>query len=897
MIDGSSGRRSRQRLPAAGDGLDGQLKSGSAKGGRPLFLYWAVPAALMLAMAAPPLPVAAMVPQDAEASDQAPRIVDVRVEGNRRITDAGFFRLTSLRTGQNYSAETVRRQYRVIWSSGLFDDVWVEALDATGGKVVVFHVVERPVVIAVDFGKSPVVAVSAIEDQLRERDLEIRLNQPIDRERIRAVEEEIKRMHEEKGFLGTEVHSTVVDGGGQTQMVKFQVQAGAKTLIKKINFEGNEIFNDGQLKDLMPNTIETGFKGIFSKKDLYHPARFGADLEAVRRAYLSKGRLDISLKPPVADFIHKKGKQKPPPPPPEPLPVPANESDKHKKKRVLKDAERLAKYEKKMAKRLPPKRKAVITVRVEEGPEYKVGEIRVTGATVFEEAVLQSLIPLQSGRTFNASALQSGLDSIESLYGQRGYFYAATNRSLERQPDGVHIADVTVSVNEGEQYTLGKVEFAGNTSTRDRVLRRELPISEGEVFNTRLWQIGLTRINQLGYWALTQEPEITPVPRESKLDAKITGAEQGRNEIQVGGGFSGVEGAFFQGSYSTRNFLGRGAILQSSLQVGGRSQLINLSYTEPYFLGTRNTVGGSIFARQLEFTDFSRESKGFTLLFGQRLGNFTSWTTTYRFQRFDEAGGSVFFFDVNQLPPGFEDLSLDDIGELLDLQFGTAFGAFETTTNSSIIPRITYNTVNNPFRPTKGMRVRASIELTGSFLGGDNDFFKPIVSFVYYRPLWRKSHLAFHAEGGVLEPLNDSLVPRSERFFLGGDTRGPRVFQTRSLAPLGPIAGIDPIIDPEGNIIGIPFGDVGGNKYILLQAEYVMRVSDPLDLVLFVDSGQSYGEVTGVDLSDLRVSYGVEARFHLPIFQAPMRLIWGQVLDERDNDDINSFQFSIGFPF
>lgn len=862
---------------------------------RPLSLYWAVPAALVLAMAAPAVPVAAS--QDVEASGQAPRIVDVRVEGNKRITDAGFFRLTSLRTGQDYSDETVRRQFRVIWSSRLFDDVWVESLDATGGKVIVFHVVERPVVIAVDFGKSPVVAVSAIEDHLRERDLEIHLNQPIDRERIRAVEEEIKRMHEEKGFLGTEVHSTIVAGQGQTQMVRFQVQAGAKTLIKKINFEGNKIFKDSQLKDLMPNTIETGFKGIFSKKDLYHPARFSADLEAVRRAYLSKGRLDISLKPPVAEFIHKKGAQKPPPPPPEPLPVPDNESDKHKKKRVLKDAERLAKYEKKLAKRMPPKRKAIITVRVEEGPEYKVGEIRVTGATVFEESILQALIPLQSGRTFNASALQKGLDSIESLYGQRGYFYAATNRSLERRPDGVHIADVTVSVNEGEQYTLGKVEFAGNTSTRDRVLRRELPISEGEVFNTRLWQIGLTRINQLGYWALTEEPEITPVHGESTLDAKITGSEQGRNEIQVGGGFSGVEGAFFQGSYATRNFLGRGAILQSSLQVGGRSQLINISYTEPYFLGTRNTVGGSIFAREIEFTDFSRNSRGFTLLFGQRLGNFTSWTTTYRFQRFDEAGGAVFFFDVNRLPEGFEDLSLADIGDLLDLQFGTAFGAFDKTTNSSIIPRITYNTVNNPFRPTKGLRLRASMELTGSFLGGDNDFIKPILSLVYFRPIWRKSHLAFHAEGGIIEPLNGSLVPRSERFFLGGDVRGPRVFQTRSLSPLGPIAGLDPIIDTEGNIIGIPFSDVGGDKFILLQSEYVMRVSDPLDLVMFFDSGQSFGEVTGFDLGELRFSYGVEARFHLPIFQAPMRLIWGRVLDERDGDDINSFQFSIGFPF
>ena len=118
------------------------------------------------------------------------------------------------------------------------------------------------------------------------------------------------------------------------------------------------------------------------------------------------------------------------------LPVPVGESEKHKVERLRKDAERLAKYEKKMAKRMPPKRKALITVRVEEGPEYKVGEVSVTGATVFTEDVLKSLIPLQTGKTFNASALQNGLDGIESLYGQRGYFYAATNRSLERRPDG-----------------------------------------------------------------------------------------------------------------------------------------------------------------------------------------------------------------------------------------------------------------------------------------------------------------------------------------------------------------------------------------------------------------------------------------------------------------------------
>jgi outer membrane protein insertion porin family len=849
---------------------------------------------VLIAVVAATAPAWALPAPQAAAATGPVTIADVRVEGNRRITDAGFFRLTTLRTGQNYSADEVRRQYRIIWASNLFDDLWVESLDAAGGKVIVFHLVERPVVISVDYGKSAVMSVSAIEDRLRERDLEVALNQPLDRDRIREVEEEIKRMHEEKGFLGTVVDTNVTGGGMQAQAVRFKISAGAKTLIKKINFDGNEIYKDKQLKDLMTNTMETGIKGMFSKKDNYHPLRFTSDLESVRRAYLAKGRLDVNIKAPVVEILDDGKEPKAPPPPPAPKKPKKNESEEQRQKRIAKDAENLAKYEKKMAKRKLPKRKAIITVEIDEGPEYKVGDISVAGSTVFTESVLKSLIPLQPAAVFNADALQSGLDAIESLYGQRGYFYAATNRGIERREGDDHIADVVVNVNEGDQYTLGKVEFVGNTSTRDRVLRRELPLSEGDTFDSRLWQIGLTRVNQLGYWALTEEPEIKPSSTPKQLDATITGAEQGRNEIQVGGGFSGVEGAFFQGSYATRNFMGRGSILQSSLQVGGTSQLINISYTEPYFLGTNNTVGGSIFLRKTEFTTFTRNAKGFTLLFGRRLGNFTSWNTTYRFEKFDEAGGNIFFFDVSQLPPGFEDL---DLGGLFNRQFGTAVAAFETTTNSSIIPRFTFNTVNNPFRPNKGQRLTTSVEFTGGVLGGDNNFIKPIISYTWYHPLFKKTHLAFNAEGGLIVSFDDELIPRSERFFLGGDTRGPRVFETRSLAPLGPIAGIEPITDNEGNVIGIPFSEVGGDKFLLFQLEYIWKVSEPLDLALFLDAGQSYGEVPGFSLSALRASYGIEVRFHLPVFQAPLRLIWGRVLDEQPGDRLNSFQFSIGFPF
>ncbi|MFQ5719053.1 MAG: outer membrane protein assembly factor [Acidobacteriota bacterium] len=838
--------------------------------------------------------LAAAAMAQAVSPDATPIIVDVRVEGNRRISDAAFFRLTSLRSKQDYDEAAIRRQFRALWASGVFDDLWVETIDAPGGKVVVFHVVERPVVLKVSFSKSAVVSQSAIDDRLRERSLSVSLNQPLDRAQIRSVEEAVKRLHEEKGFLGTTVKAQITPVGENGQSVLFVIHPGAKTLMKKIDFEGNEMFSDRALRNLMPHTIETGFKGAFSKKDLYHPDRFAQELESIRSAYQARGHIDLQIKAPIVEFIDKKKKkEKKALPPYVPLPVPPDESSKHAAKRRQKEAKRRAAYDKKAAKHLPPKRRAVITVPLVEGPQYRVGKISVSGNTIYPESVLRPLVPLRTGAVFNADALKRGLDSIEALYGQRGYFYVASSRQIARQPG--FVADVTVAVDEGEQYRLHRVEFVGNTTTKDRVLRRELPVAEGDVFNTRLWQIGLTKINQLGYWALAREPVITPVPGKSELDARIEGTEQGRNEVQVGGGFSGVEGAFFQGSYSTRNFLGRGEILTASIQAGGLSQLVNLSFTEPFFLGSNNTVGGSIFRRELDFGDFSRDSSGFSLLFGQRIGNFTTYSVTYRNVRFDEFGGNIFFVTPGDPTFGLENL---DLAALVAGETGTPIPNGVKTTNSTLVPVFLHNTINNPFRPNKGFRLRASTQLTGSFLGGDNEFIKPQVSATWYLPAFKKTFFALHSEVGFIEGISGHRVPRSERFFLGGDTRGPRVFQTRSLAPFGPVAGVEPVVDNEGNVIGIPLAQVGGDSFFLAQTEYVARLSQAMDVALFLDAGNSFlDEAGGFDLGDLRYSAGLELRFFLPIFQAPMRLIFGRVLDEQPFDAVNSFQFSIGFPF
>jgi outer membrane protein insertion porin family len=843
-------------------------------------------------------------PAAPEPAPPAARIVDVRVEGNKRLSDAAFFRLTTLRSGQPFDPVVVRRQFRALWDSGSFDDLWVEVLDAPGGKVVVFHIVERPVLIQVTYDHSPVISQTAIDDRLKERNLMPVLNAPLDRERVRAIEEEVKHLHEEKGYLGTTVKGEVRAAGEGTQSVRFQIQVGSRTVIKHLDFTGNSLFSDRELRHLLKTTRQSGFRGLFSSKDLYHPMRLGQDLESVRTAYLAKGRLDVQLKPPIVTLLgpepeenpkeaaRKQEKQAKREAAAAPRPPPPNETEKQRTKRLAKEAKRRAKAEEKTRKDIPPKRKAQIVVPIVEGPEYRLGDLTLTGNKVIGQELLRPLIPLRSGEVFNADSLKTGLDAIESVYGQRGYFYASTNRDIKRREGNV--ADVEVTVAEGQQYTLHRIEFEGNPSTRDRVLRRELPLHEGEIFDARRWRIGLTRINQLGYWSLEKEPEITPVEGEAALDARIRGSEQGRNEIQVGGGFSGQEGAFFQGSYSTRNFLGRGEILQTSVQTGGRSELVNISFTEPYFLGTNNTLGGSIFSRNLQFSNFNRSSQGFSLLFGQRIRNFGSWSMTYRNERFDETGGSIIFLNPARLPPEFAGL---DAGGLFAGDFGTPIPNGVRTTNSSLIPLLTYNTVNNPLHPTRGLTIRTSLELTGTFLGGDNEFMKPLLQTSFYLPVMHRTTLALHAEGGYVEALNGHLIPRSERFFLGGDTRGPRIFQTRSLAPFGPVAGVSPIADSEGNVIGIPFAEVGGNSFALLQSELVFSVSQPLDLALFLDAGNAFAENGGFDLGNLRYSTGIEARFFLPVFQAPLRLIWGKVLDEKPGDQLNSFQFSIGFPF
>jgi outer membrane protein insertion porin family len=835
-------------------------------------------------------------------------IEEIIPRGLSRMHPQAFLHALGVKPGDPYNEEFLRERFKSLWRGGWFEDIVFEVEDGPqGGKVLVIKVKERPVLTTVTYEDNSVATRTAIEDRLRERDVALKLGKPLDMGQVYFAEIAIRDLMAEKGFLNAEVESEVRKVTETTRAVHFAIAGGGKTRVKKIEFTGNEVFKDKKLKGQLELVQARKWYWPWSAKNLYHPAKWDQDATKVRDLYLNNGYLDVEVRAPIVEVVQKDGEKEEkkkddsaesPPKPQFEAGVSESSSEDEldpEKQKKLEKQQRKAEKQKRDAekKKKKVKRSVYLTVPVVEGPQYTLGEITFTGNDELPENVLRAMIPLREGDTLRNNYLVGGVDRISRIYEDRGHLYANVVRQIRRR-EGETIADVEISIEEDKPYYVGHIEFIGNTSTRDAVLRRELLLSEGSLFNRTALDVSQRKLNQLGYWQALEEPVVEPIEGENRVDVTIVGAEQGRNEIQVGGGYSGVDGAFFNGVYSTRNFLGRGQIVSLALQVGGRSNRYQLSFQEPWLFNKPYTFGFSLFRRDLDYgATLSSESTGFGLLLGKRLGRFSNLNLSYNYQEVTQTTVSL---------------------------FAGGGGSVETGTRvSSVTPIYRFSTVNNPYRATRGRSFNASFQVAGGPLGGDTSFIKPVVTFVQYSKALGKSFVAVHAQGGLIREMGSRVfsnsnvqgVPRFERFWLGGDTFGPRVFETRSISPLRYFltddAGniIDVVGDPRGesgaNVIdsgGIPvLIEAGGDRFYLLQTEYVMPMNEQIEFAAFLDIGDALFEDQTLNFDTMRASAGIEVRFHLPIFPVPLRLIYGWPVRALERDRTSNFTFSIGRSF
>ena len=803
--------------------------------------------ALRLALAA----FLVMAAAAATAADD-PIIRDIVVEGGVTLTVDTVSYYLGLEAEDPLDSEYVTDGYRRLWDSGLFEEIRIEVEDHGDNTVTLYVVVrERPFVTTVDFEGNKKVKTSDLKDKLDELGIEIPRNVPLKMAQLGRIEAAVKEVYDAEGFRSAQISFQVEDVSSNKKKVVYTVDEGGKVKISSIDFAGNEVFSDSKLRGVFKVTKQKSLRNMFGSKIVYTKEAWAEDRDNLRTFYGDRGYIDVKIGEPAIDLVAKKP-----------------------------DAETLKKKKYTMH----------ITVPIEEGEPYALGSFTVTGAEVFKEEGLRRIFAVTEGETYNRKIVDQGMEKVRDGYHNAGYVYAYTNETWSRREGEERIVDVTVDVFEGDRFRLGRLEFIGNTTTRDKVLRREFRISEGQYMNMAMFKASVFKVNALGYWKLEEEPLEFDFDDENKrVNVDVKGNEVGRNDVQFGAGYSELDGFFVQGQFNTRNFLGRGNTLGVSLQVGKRSDMYSLSYTEPYFLDRRILLGGSIFqtsieTNQLGFSSYERTTRGVTISTGLGVSPFASVSALLAFQddfsRFVVTNSGI----AGDSTAGHE--RPVDIPPVDGANYDRAFETFSGKTHS-LTPGYNRDSRDDPFDPNRGSAFYGRLRIAGGILGGDFDYFRPEIGVTQFIPWGKRSTWAYHAEAGQFLTYNDSEIPVFERYRLGGD---------RSLRGL-PYYSVLPRTE-EGLYFHSPGGSrEGGDRYWQANFEYQFRVGGPIKLVLFFDMGNTYHEEQGWDFSLWRRTTGAEIRIFLPIFQAPIRFIYGINLDPFPNENDSDFQFSIGTTF
>ena len=811
--------------------------------------------------------------------------------------------------------QTVLGDFKRLWATNFLDDLAIDVQDVTfansvHGKVVVYNMEERQRVKIVDYVGSKKVEQSKIEDELKKKGITIRLDSFIDQGLVRRVAGVVRDMYAEKGYEFAEVKPEIkpIEGGTKLVNLSFVINEGPKVKIREINFQGNSAIGDRKLEGKMKENKAPGFLGFITGGGIYKEDKFADDAEKVVEYYRERGYVKAQVGQPTL--------------------------------RVLEDSKD------------GRNRYVELQIPVTEGPRYKVGEFTFAGNKVVKTDGLRPLFKLEPGEWYNEKKIRKGLDKAREAYGSIGYFEftgypdlsfpgepqdgagenanaagppppsppaAATAGKPVAKLGEAPVVNVTMRMEEGKQYFVNRITFVGNTTTRDNVIRREIRLFEGGVFNTEALKYSVRRINQLGYFKNLEGDAIdvqkTP-GADNKVDVKLKVEEQNRNQITFGAGVSQYEGFFGQLAFQTSNFMGRGETFSVSAQQGNLAKNYQVGFTEPFLFDRPITAGIDVFHQSIQYQlQFTQISTGMNTVWGFPAGPFSRWFLNYSYQ-------DVKVTDIN---PAYTSPHVIQNNPFLrhTLLIGEAG---QERTISKIGPSFVYNTVDNPIFPTTGKRFSTSVDFAG--IGGNSKFINPKVEGIWYIQQTHRTSFGFRAAAEYIAPYGNTNLPIFEKLFLGGEY-SIRGYDLRSVGPR----------DPQTQLV------IGGNKSLLFNAEYMITIAGPVRLVLFYDAGQvqdvgrnfswkepllkhtvingltpfpgdPYYLITTLNkplestdeqigtTSAFKTSTGAEIRFFMPVLNVPFRLIFamnpqrGGVLDNNLLPEKRfKFRFAVGTTF
>ena len=834
------------------------------------------------------------------------RIEEIRIVGNRRIPESTIRYYIQSREEGLYDESLAFSDFRTLLGTNFFEDAKLKQTQGETGVIIIFEVVERPLIRSIEYEGMSSFKESDVLERFRDMRVGLSLDSPLDPAKLPQARRAIKGLLDQNGRpLGrVEVETETITV--TSRKIVFKIDEGSKVRIGDISFEGNTVFDDGELSGALELTKERGLISLFKGQDKFIEDKLEYDLNLnlleryreVGYIYAKAGQPDVQIVEAPQGWIlgFRKTKQQ-----------------------------------------------YYLKIPIEEGEQFRWRSFEIEGIDTFDPELVRLGYNIIPGEVINYAALKESNEELKKLYSTNGYLDMTVIPNMNPDPD-TKTVDLKIVIDEGKQYIVNRIDFAGNTKTRDKVMRREFFLEEQQLFNGTLLDFSVLRLNQLGFFEPIEEKdyEVIKKPSEGEVDIVVSVEEKSQQSIGLSGGVSGLSGSFFGINYSSNNFRGMGQRIDINVTTGTRTSQFMFQFTEPYFLDSRISLGASVFSTRERFDTFTQffglvaESDNIELFTRGTTG--VTVSTSYPTWRFGKASlsYSIQRIRISNVDDVFQDFAQNQLAG-----FAPGGGSVDEIFRSEVTPGVVFNTKNQFWNATQGSQLSVQVPIAGGPLGGTFNIIRPYVEYQTFTPerifSGGRHTLAFRARFNHIIPFGNlksgdpMQIPFFERIFLG-DELTIRGFETRSISPWAltrsPQVDTDgrPIIDP---LTGLPsisesFIPVGGDTSVILTGEYRIPVVGPLQVVGFVDFGTStvlrkdnlriFGPTTQIDLEEntnnvWRASTGAEVQFLMPGVNVPFRLIFAYnplVLDSSIivngtrfplREERKRFFFSVGYSF
>src|SRR5213592_4512730 len=734
------------------------------------------------------------------------RSIDVQYTGPGTVSKERILAHMRTRVGQPYSDQVVEQDVEALYKTGAILNVRIFAEPEGDGVKVTVAVQTRSIVreIVID-------GAERIKAKKLRKEIKLRLNQPINEQQLEEARQKIIEIYQAHGFTDISAQFRVdpIDENRGTARVVFTVNEGAKGAVSQIRFEGNTHFSDWRLRKEMKTKRKT-IVSFIDKSGRLDEAQLQQDMDKIREFYQDHGFIDVGIK----DV---------------------------RRERNTKGA-------------------LTITIVIAEGPQYHVGKVTVSGEKVAKEESIRALLKMKEGSVYSPKQLHDDAKAVSDAYGSGGYVDLGI--TPESTPAGPALVDVHYKSEEGERSFVNRVTIAGNTRTKDKVIRREVLVAPGDVFNTVRADLTKKRLENLGYFSKVETyPEETDVP--GRKDLTILVQEKRTGSFSFGAGFSTIDqlvgfAELTQGNFDLFNwptFTGGGQKFRLRVQYGTLRKDFLLNVTEPYFLDRRLSLSGQLFYTEADYlsVEYNQRNYGFTIDLRKPITSLIYVSLGYQLQDID-------IFDVSSGASAF---------------IKSQEGSF---TESKIISSVVFDRRDNALLTRTGQRITLAPFVAGGFLGGNTQIYGwDLEGSQYFRLKW-DTILLINGEIATVDNWgNGSGVPIFERLYLGG-ANNLRGFPYREVGPQ--------------DVTGEP---IGGLSMARATVEWTFPIIEKARGAIFYDTGFVNSDAWSFGFKHIASDVGVGIRLNLPI--GPLRLDYGYPLQRDGYNGGGHFNFSVGYQF